>query len=377
MTDNHADLPAAEGSPPRPRIWHGLVAAGACGLALAIAGFAHEGAKGAGPSRPAAALTVTATTPRHSVWPLVLEASGAIAAWQEASIGAEIGGYRLIAVNANVGDQVRKGEVLAELDPDLLRADEAQLKAAAEQADVNRTRVQRLRGSGAVSDQDVLQFVTQAKAADAALKAKRLQLRYAVVRAPDRGAISWRGASLGEVASAGQELFRLIRQNRIEWRGELTAAQLGHIHPGEEIALSLPDGTEATARVRQTAPSLNDKSRLGLVYADILAGSTARAGMYANGRLAWGQADALVVPGDCVIIRDGRSYVVKLAGGGAQPRVALQEVTVGRRQGRDVEIARGVSGADRLVEQGAAFLNDGDVVRIEHPTARSLGRTSS
>jgi RND family efflux transporter MFP subunit len=342
-----------------------------------MAGFAHQGAKGAGPTRPAAALTVTTAIPRHAIWPLVLEAPGAIAAWQEASIGTEIGGYRVIAVNANVGDQVRKGEVLAELDPDLLHADEAQLKAAAEQADVNRSRIQRLRGSGAVSDQDVLQFVTQAKAADAALKAKRLQLRYTLVRAPDGGAISWRGASLGEVAPAGQELFRLIRQNRLEWRGELTAAQLGHIRSGEQIVLSLPDGTEAAARVREVAPSLNDKSRLGLVYADIAAGSTARAGMYANGRLAWGQTGALVVPGDCVIIRDGRSYVVKLAEGGAQPRVTLQEVTVGRRQGREAEIASGLRGTDRLVEQGAAFLNDGDVVRVERPTAQAVGRTSS
>jgi len=355
----------------------GLAAAGAAGLVLAVAGLMHRGAAGASPSSSAAAMTVTTAVPRHAAWPLTLEASGAVAAWQEASIGAQIGGYRLVAVRANVGDQVRKGQVLAEIDPSLLRADEAQLKAAADQADANRARIQGIQSSGAVSDQDVLQFVTQAKTADAALDAKRLQLRYTLVRAPDDGAISGRTATLGAVVSVGQELFRLIRQDRLEWRGELTAAQLAHVRAGQEIALTLPDGSSAKARVRQTAPHLDDRSRVGLVYADILPGSAARAGMYADGRLAWGQADALIIPADCVIIRDGRSFVVKLADRSAHPKVALQPVTVGRRQGREVEIASGLSNTDRLVEQGAAFLNDGDVVRIEPPAAQPAARIAS
>jgi RND family efflux transporter MFP subunit len=376
MTDQNTRPPASARLPRRRLILAGVVAAGTAGFVLTLAGFLHQGAVGASTTRPAAALTVTVAIPRHVAWPLVLEASGAIAAWQEASIGAQIGGYRLLAVRANVGDQVRKGQVLAELDPDLLRADEAQLKAAADQADANRTRTERIRSSGAVSDQDVLQFVTQAKAADAALEAKRLQLRYTFVRAPDNGAISGRSATLGAVTSVGQELFRLIRENRLEWRGELTAAQLTRVRAGEEIVLTLPDGSEARARVRQTAPSMDGKTRLGLVYADIPAGSTARAGMYANGQLAWGQTGALVVPGDCVIVRDGRSYVVKLANRSAHPTVVLQEVTVGRRRGREVEIAGGLSDADRVVEQGAAFLNDGDVVRVAQPATQSTGRIS-
>jgi len=322
-------------------------------------------------------MTVTTAVPHEAAWPLAIEASGAIAAWQEASVGAQIGGYRLILVRVNVGDQVRKGEVLAELDPALLRADEAQLEAAAVEADANRARMQAIGHSGAVSDQDVLQFVTRAKTADAALAAKRLQLRYTLVRAPDDGAISARTATLGAVASVGQELFRVIRQNRLEWRGEFTASQLVHVRPGEPIALTLPDGSPAMARVRQIAPALEDKSRVDLVYADILPGSAAREGMYADGRLTWGRAAALVVPADCVIIRDGRSYVVKLAGRTAHPGVELQAVTVGRRRDREVEIVSGVSSADRLVEQGAGFLNDGDVVRIEPRLEQPAGRGRS
>lgn len=368
MTDETARSSAPVGSRERRRINAILVAAATIVIALTAGELLHQGAKGASPPRPAAAMTVTTAFPHEAAWPLAMEASGAIAAWQEASVGAQIGGYRLILVRVNVGDQVRKGEVLAKLDPALLRAEEAQLEAEAVEADANRARMQAIRRSGAVSDQDVLQFVTRAKAADAALAAKRLQLRYTLVRAPDDGAISARTATLGAVAPVGQELFRLIRQNRLEWRGEFTASQLAHVRPGEPIALTLPDGSPAKARVRQIAPALEDKSRVDLVYADILPGSAAREGMYADGRLTWSRAPALVVPADCVIIRDGKSYVVRLADSTAHPGVELQAVTVGRRQDREVEIVSGVSSADRLVEQGAGFLNDGDVVRIEpHP----------
>lgn len=351
-----------------------LLAAAAISLALTVGGLLHQGAKGASPPRPAAAMTVTTAVPHEAAWPLTIEASGAIAAWQEASVGAQIGGYRLVLVRVNVGDEVRKGEVLAKLDPALLRADEAQLEAAAAEADANRARMQAIQHSGAVSDQDVLQFVTRAKAADAALAAKRLQLRYTLVRAPDDGAISARTATLGAVVSVGQELFRVIRQNRLEWRGEFTASQLAHARAGEQVVLTLPDGSPAMARVRRIAPALEDKSRLDLVYADILPGSAAREGMYADGRLTWGRAVALVVPADCVIIRDGRSYVVKLADSTPHPRVELQAVTVGRRQEREVEIESGVSIADRLAEQGAGFLNDGDVVDVEPRAGQPSGR---
>ncbi|OCK55428.1 efflux transporter periplasmic adaptor subunit [Bradyrhizobium sp. LMTR 3] len=317
------------------------------------------------PVQQAPALTATSTMPRALKWDMAIEASGAIAAWQEASVGAQIGGYQLSDVLVNVGDQVRQGQVLARFDPSLLRADEVQLKAQYDQAEANRQRAQRLRGSDAISDKDALQRETEAKTAEALLAAKQLQLKYTEVVAPDDGVISSRMATLGAVVPVGQELFRLIRQNRLEWRGELTAAQLTQITPGQRIALTLPNGGTAMATVRQLAPSLDPQSRLGLVYADIDPGSRARAGMYVSGSVILGESKARVIPAESVVIRDGRSYVLKVAAEGElRPRVTLQAVTTGRRQGRDVEITSGIAGDDRVIVQGAGFLKDGDIVRL-------------
>jgi RND family efflux transporter MFP subunit len=313
---------------------------------------------------PIPALAVTVTRPASTVWPMTLEASGAIAAWQEASIGAQVGGYRLIEVLVNVGDEVKKGQVLARFDPALLQADNDRLAASVEEATANEQRALRLQKSGTVSDRDALQFVTQARTTNALLELNRLQLRYTEVLAPDDGVISGRVATLGAVVPVGQELFRLIRQNRLEWRGELTTAQLAHVETGQEIELELQGGGTAKALIRKTAPALDPQSRLGIVYADIASGSRARAGMYVDGRVVLGQSEALVVSAESVTIRDGRSYILKLMDDGATPRVSLRPVTVGRRHREQVEIVSGVERDDRLVVAGAGFLNEGDLVRV-------------
>src|SRR3569832_261093 len=333
--------------------------------ALATWGVLHSGPSENKPAaEPTPSMTVTIAQPIRQTWPMTLEAAGAIAPWQEASIGAQVGGYRLVDVLVNVGDQVTKGQVLARLDSSLLQAEAARLEANDEQAKANEKRMLALQKSGTVSDRDVLQFVTQAKTADAQLQSNRLQLIYTDVTAPDDGVVSARMATVGAVVPVGQELFRLIRQNRLEWHGELTAEQLAQNKNDQRVELVLPGGGKATATIRQTAPALDPRTRLGIVYADIVPGSRARAGMYADGRVIVGESEALVVPAESVTIRDGRNYVLKLMDSGATPRVSLQPVTVGRRRGQHLEIVEGMERDDRLVVAGAGFLNEGDLVRV-------------
>ncbi|MDK2760020.1 MAG: efflux RND transporter periplasmic adaptor subunit [Sphingopyxis sp.] len=317
-----------------------------------------------GDADASAALTVTVATPRRINWADSLSAQGVIAAWQEASIGTQVGSYQLIDVRANVGDQVRRGQVLATLNPALLRAQEAQLVARQIQAAANDARARGLQKVGGISDQEALQSATEARTAAALLAAKRLELRYTAIVAPDDGVISARTATLGAVVPAGQELFRMIRQNRLEWRGEMTAGQLSSLRKEQTVRLTLPDGSTARARVRQVAPALTDTSRLAVIYADILAGSTARAGMYVSGAVEVGESPALVVPAECVVIRDGRSFVILAPGSGKTAKVVLRAVKTGRRNGGLIEIERGLTGAERVVQRGAAFLKDGDPVAV-------------
>ncbi|WP_339539551.1 efflux RND transporter periplasmic adaptor subunit [Pseudomonas sp. RA_15y_Pfl2_54] len=344
----------------------------------------------------AAALTVTDAAVSRVEWPVQLDASGAIAPWQEAIIGVQVGGIRLTEILVGPGDTVHRGQVLARFETEFLHTDVAQLhaafrqaKAQAKQAISNRDRALQLKTDGGMSQQEVSQAVTHAETAvaqvelsQAQLDARKLQLGYATVLSPDDGVISDRSATIGSVSTVGEELFRLIRQHRLEWRGELTASQLNQVEQGQWVTLELPDGQIAKAKVRQMAPSLDPQTRLAMVYADIIPGSTARAGMYAQGRIVVAQEHAEVVPASSVVIRDGRSHVFRLTTQEGVMKASLQAVKVGRRQAQDVEILQGLTDGDRVLVQGAGFLNDGDRVRVVKapdiviPTAATAQRAS-
>ncbi|MFM2059288.1 MAG: hypothetical protein RLY71_3673 [Pseudomonadota bacterium] len=325
------------------------------------------------PARPA--LTVTAVRPQRSSWASTVVANGSVAAWQEVAIGAELAGLRLIELPVQVGDQVRRGALLATLQSNTLAADLAasraslqEAEAALAEAEANASRARQLQPGGAMSAQQSDQYLTgaaTARARVATLKARLIadELRLAQTRilAPDDGVIAARLATQGSVVQAGQELLRLIRQGRLEWRAEVPAAELVRIRPGMSVQVT-PAGSETvTGKVRMVAPTVDPASRNGLVYVDLPRGGEVRAGMFARGEFALGSSTALSLPQSAVVLRDGFAYVFEL---GLEQRVQQRKIGVGRRQGDRIEITAGLDEQMRVVAQGAAFLADGDSVRV-------------
>lgn len=352
----------------------------AAGVALAVAVQAADDKAGkAGPAPAAkAALTVTATSAQRGSLATGLAANGSIAAWQEAVVGAESSGLRLAEVRVNVGDVVRRGQVLATFVPDLAQADLAQSKAVVAEAEAtlaeasaNAQRARELQASGALSAQQINQFLTAERTAAARLEALRaaaqvqqLRLAQTQVLAPDAGVISSRNATVGAVVPAGTELFKLIRQGRLEWRAEVAANELAQIKPGQAVRIGASGVAPLVGRVRIVAPTVDAATRNGLVYVDLpnpTSGGGVKAGMFARGEFDTGSSSALTLPQSAVLLRDGFSYVFRL---GADNKVAQTKVTVGRRVGERIEITGGLDPAARVVASGGGFLADGDTVRV-------------
>lgn len=321
------------------------------------------------------ALTVNLVSPRSQEWALQITANGSIAAWQEASIGAEIGGLRLDQVAVNVGDYVQRGQVLARMSRDTVEAELAQTRASLMEAEAtlaeaksNADRARKIENSGAFSAQQVDRYLTgEATAAarvevlKASLRANQLRLDKTAVRAPDSGTISARSATLGAVLQPGQELFRLIRQDRLEWRAELPAADLARIKPGMKAEVFPASGAPISATVRALAPTVDPKTRNALVYADIKTRGDARPGMFARGEIQLGKQKVLSLPQSAVLLRDGFAFVFRL---GADGRVLQTKVELGRREGDQVEVLSGLAAGVEVVASGVGFLADGDLVRV-------------
>jgi RND family efflux transporter MFP subunit len=319
-----------------------------------------------------ATLAVETVLPRKEIWPMTMTVNGAISAWQEAQVSAEIGGLRIKQVLVDVGSQVKRGQDLVLLADETVVADlhkqeatVASAQASLAEAKSNADRAREIKDSGAMSSQQINQYIIAEQTAQAnlalalaELENQKIRLKQTHVTAADDGVISSRTANLGNVVSAGTELFRLVRQGRIEWRAEVDAQQLTQIKKGQNVL----------GVVRMTAPTIDTTTRNAIVYVDI-PNVHAKAGMYAQGTIDVGTKEALVVPQSAVILRDGRAYLfavnaLKNANSNTLYRAEKLSVKTGRRQGDWVEIKEGLSGNSALVKTGGAFLNDGDLVSV-------------
>ena len=325
------------------------------------------------PITPPAQRAVALIAPRIEMWPEQMEAQGNIMPWQETRVGTEIGGLRLISVRVNAGDTVKKGQVLAQLNPvsvetelDAANAQLMEAQAALAQAEATLERGKRLAPSGGVSQQELTLYETQKQTAAARLNAARalvktqqLRLDSATLVAPDDGVISSRSAIEGAIVQAGSELFRLIRQGRLEWRAEVKGETLLKLRVGQKVTVNSPLGPDVEGHVRQVSPTIDLTTRNGLVYVDLPLDTNLKAGLKVTGTLALSKRKALVVPATAVLHEGAAARVFKV---NADSKVEAVEVKIGRVQGDYEEITSGLDVHSLIIAKDVDLLKVGERV---------------
>ncbi|MVA42350.1 efflux RND transporter periplasmic adaptor subunit [Agrobacterium vitis] len=329
--------------------------------------FAARSQDGEQKTDQAAALSVSLVKPAVLLWPVIIPASGRLAAWHEATIAAETSGMKVTEVKADVGAHVKKGDLLVQFAPESAQADLEQQQANVEKAEAdldqaiaNGDRARGLTSSGALSSQQIKEYlITERKAkaslfsAKAALASSQLTLDRTKVYAVDDGVISERSASLGDVVTAGGELFKLIRH------------RLADVKVGTKAVIPTPRG-DVHGEVRMVAPSMSTDNGRVIVYVTLnpTPGMDApKIGILASGYFEFNNTDALTVPAAAVTLKDGFSYVFIL-NSADKKTVTRKRVKPGRRQDDRVEIISGIEKTDDVVASGGVFLADGSVVHV-------------
>ncbi len=304
-------------------------------------------------------------------------ASGPVSAWEEMQLGVEISGVRVIALNVDVGQSVKKGQVLLELDHRTLDSDLRQAQASAGEADAGVALAQSNlnRGQALVKDRlisasafdELRAGLVQAQARQTTARAQRdgVQLRrdFASLRAPDDGIISKRLVQPGQVVAAGTELLRLIRQGRLEWRAELAEADLARVQKGATVAIT-GNGQTVMGRVRAVSPGVDATARTGTIYVDLPDPGELKIGSFVEGRIVTSTARALMVPASAVVQRDGYNYVFTIDDKNLARRV---RVSTGASSDGRIEVLSGLAAGTPVVSTGAGFLGEGDRVRVVTP----------
>ena len=202
----------------------------------------------------AAAMAVSTAPVVRREMPRGLTVSGPVAPVEDMQLGVEVSGLRVTALNVDVGQSVRRGQVLLTLDHRTLDSDLAQANAALNEAEAsaalarsNLARGQQLASGQYISAMQLDELRANRAAAEARLGTARaardaaaLRRSFADLRAPADGLVSQRLVQPGQVVAAGTPLIHLIKDSRLEWRAELPSSQLVLAKPGWR-----PPGAEA------------------------------------------------------------------------------------------------------------------------------------
>lgn len=335
----------------------------ACCAALALAGCKKPPVTQTEAQR-ARAVTVTRIEPRAIVGSLT--ASGDLVPREEAAVAPEVSGYRVSRVLAEVGDYVRAGQTLVQLDPVLLEAQIASAQAQAAQAEDQAKRVAGLDGSGVLSQEQIAQRRYQADVARANLRQLQTQRRKMAVTAPVSGLILERNVRPGDMSAVtSTPWFRMARDGQVELSADLASDDLTRVRVGQTASVTLPGGVVAQGRVRLISPQIDAQTKLGEVRILLPVRSDIRSGGFGRAVFSDASANVPAVPEAAVRYdADGASVMVV----GADNRVKRALVQTGARGGGLVQIVKGPPAGTRIVASAASLFLDGDLVRpVEGP----------
>lgn len=298
----------------------------------------------------------------------VITASGLVRAREELALAFKTGGI-IRALNVEAGQSVRAGQVLAalempELDAQLTQAEEAAAKAGRDLA-----RATSLRERGLIALQAEQDAQTQYEMTAAALNAARFNREHAVIVAPADGVVLQKRAEARETVAPGQAVLVVGRADR-GWvlRAGLSDREAVRVRPGDAATVTLDawPGQRLTGRVRTVAAASDP--RTGTVEVEVaLPASGLRLVSGLVGRVslapAAAPAAALTVPlGALLEGNAGSAHVFVL--GADRRHVVRRTVRTGALGADHILVLAGLVPGEQVVSEGAAWLNDGDAVRL-------------
>jgi len=334
------------------------------------------------------------------VWPQILQVTGTLAAQERVVLSAKVAG-RLETVTVDIGSNVRKGDVLATIEPrdyelrlaqaaanlaqaramlglpsegnqDIVQLDEVtavrQAQAVLDEATKSRQRIRDLQRAGIASQSELdtaeatyAVAVTRHETAReeartrlaslggfrAAFELAAKQLADATIRAPFNGVVQDRTAGIGEYLSPGTPVLQLVQTDPLRLKLDVPERSAALIRLGQTVHLRVEgDTNDYAGSIARISPALVERTRTLLVEADIPAQGNLRPGLFARAGIVFDpSAETLTVPDSAVIVFAGLEKVFTAKDGRAVERAVI----TGRRDAANIEILRGLEAGESVI----------------------------
>ncbi len=260
----------------------------------------------------------------------------------------------ILAVNAQVGDTVAKGDELVALDCEQRKLDVAAAQSAYNLAKKDAGRFKQLAAGNAIAKQQLNQAQTNQEQAGVRLQKAKVEIKNCSVKAPYNGVITAREAQLGSLAVVGMPLFRLLDVTNVEAKASLPPSMGESITQAKGLQF-IAAGQSYPATIRTWLPYLNEANNQQEIR---LRFSGKRPIVGASGQLEW-QEVLPHLPAQYLVERDGGLGYFTIEENTAK-FVPLQEAQLGKDVPVEVDLIS-------VITQGRYGVNDGDAVELMQP----------
>jgi HlyD family secretion protein len=319
---------------------------------------------------------VTVVRPKLGEITAAVSLTGIISAQNDMPIGVDGEGGRIAEVLVEAGDRVKKGQLLARLDPfvaqsqvDAAAASLEELRASAAVAQAEYSRAERARDVFSVEDAErrhttAITAQAKVKLAEAQLSEARTRLERTNVVAPSDGVVLTRTAEVGQIALPGTSvLFHLAKNAAIEMRGQVAEQDVTWLKIGQAVKVYL-DGAPQTfiGHIWQIGAVIDPGTRQGSVrialpYAD----PNLRPGAFARADVDVGTSRGVIVPQTAVLSDDAGTYAFIVD---TDQRVVRRAVKVGGAHAEGLIVTAGLNDELRVIAIAGAFLRAGERVNV-------------
>lgn len=274
---------------------------------------------------------------------------------------------KILTIPVSEGQSVTKGQVLITLDADIIRNNISEVQTSTELANTLFERQAKLWEQNIGTEVQYLEAKNRKQSLESRLATLQAQLSQSVIRAPFSGRVDEIPARVGEIASPGVPLVRVLSEDDMYIRADISEAFIGKITAGDQVDVYFPVQQKSLpAKVMSVGQVINNENRTFSVEVAIPSVEfVMKPNQVAVLQLIdYKSSDAIVVPTKLILKDDKGTFVYTVSGQAGSLVAKKAHIETGLSFNSETEVMTGLAGTEKLIEKGFRDVAEGVSVAL-------------
>ncbi|HJT74575.1 MAG TPA: efflux RND transporter periplasmic adaptor subunit [Chitinophaga sp.] len=309
--------------------------------------------------------SVIVTSVADTVFEHYIDIQGSIDARENVDVSSKVPGI-VTAIYVKEGQSVSKGQTLAQIDDQVLKANMAELHTQLDLANTLFLKQQNLWNQKIGSEVQYLNAKNQKESVERRIATLQDQINQSKIIAPISGTVDAVIIKLGDNAAPGAAAFRVVNSSNLRVIANVAEAYAGKIKTGDQVLLNFPDiEKQLRTRISFASRVIDPLSRTIKIEVPLQSDPALRPNMMAHIKIVdYVAPKALVVPVNVIQYSLGKPYVIVAKKEGAELVAKRREIEMGRTYNDKAEIKSGLQAGENVVTTGYQGLNDNDLIQL-------------